>query len=59
MASARAGHLAEVVDGKLYVFGGQQDNSTYYCMEIYDPERDEWESKRQPVNFLFSAAVVY
>lgn len=59
MSAARAGHVAECIDGKIYVFGGQQGALESSYMEIYNPELDTWEPRTQPTNFSFSAAVVY
>lgn len=67
MSAARAGHTAQAIAGKIYVFGGQiissrsasHDSSGNYYMEIYDPELDQWEPQNQPTNFMFSASILY
>ncbi|QHI70672.1 malectin domain-containing carbohydrate-binding protein [Tichowtungia aerotolerans] len=33
-------HAAEVIDGKLYLFGGLEEDLSY--VQIYDPETDSW-----------------
>ena len=65
MSAARAGHTAQAVAGKIYVFGGQivqsrqsLENTNFY-MEVYDPELDQWEPLSQPTNFMYSASVSY
>lgn len=59
MSAARAGHVAECIGGKIYVFGGQQGQPETSYMEIYDPDLDTWEPRTQPANFMFPAAVIY
>lgn len=59
MCAARAGHVAEWVDGKIYVFGGQKGDSENNYMEVYNPEEDIWEPRSQPCNFMFSTCIVY
>ena len=61
MMYPRHGHSAEALGGKIYVFGGQEysENSKKYCMEVYDPEWDEWNRLDQPANLLHSASTTY
>lgn len=46
MPTARGFHSANVVGGKIYVFGGSQDWSPNYkhvlVVEVYDPAHDSW-----------------
>jgi len=43
MPTARSGIAAAVVDGKLYVFGGESAVKTFSEVEAYDPESDTWQ----------------
>jgi N-acetylneuraminic acid mutarotase len=49
MPTARGYHSANVVDGRIYVFGGSQDSSPnarhVQTVEAYDPATDTWTQK--------------
>jgi N-acetylneuraminic acid mutarotase len=46
MLQARAAHAMEVVNGKIYVFGGMQSGPTLLAtVEEYDPATDTWTNK--------------
>ena len=42
MNHARMGHAACVLRGKIYVFGGRNDNGLLKVVECYDPANDSW-----------------
>ena len=43
MGAARLGHASAAVGGKLYVFGGRDDDEEYLSTaEVYDPASDSW-----------------
>jgi len=42
MSYGDEGSVAGVIDGKLYVVGGQTGNSASPILEIYDPETESW-----------------
>jgi N-acetylneuraminic acid mutarotase len=49
MPTARSGHGATAIDGKLVVIGGEVDtrnppNRVFDEVELYDPETDRWVS---------------
>ena len=51
---------APVVDGKIYVMGGDKENQIVPTVEVYDPEADTWaEVRKMPTarNALAAAAV--
>ncbi|KAF9431434.1 Negative regulator of mitotic exit [Entomortierella beljakovae] len=41
---ARAGHCAAAYDGKVYIFGGADDNFFYNDIWCYDPVTNKWEA---------------
>ncbi|KAF9107841.1 Negative regulator of mitotic exit [Mortierella sp. AM989] len=41
---ARAGHCAAAYDGKVYIFGGADDNFFYNDIWCYDPQANNWEA---------------
>ncbi len=43
MGAARSAHGAAVLDGKLYVAGGNADNDSSKSVERYDPATNTWE----------------
>jgi N-acetylneuraminic acid mutarotase len=45
MLTARFGAAAGVINGKLYVAGGQTMNQALATLEVYDPVSDSWASK--------------
>jgi len=47
MPTARFGARGAVLNGKLYVLGGQNGNQTitYKILEVYDPSGDSWSTK--------------
>ena len=42
ISHARMGHAACVLRGKIYVFGGSNDNGDVKVVECYDPANDSW-----------------
>lgn len=42
MPTARSGIAVAVLDGKLFVFGGERLGGTYLQAEAYDPETNTW-----------------
>ena len=42
VVQARAGHAAAVVNGKLYVFGGNTPGGRTELVEIYSPASNSW-----------------
>jgi N-acetylneuraminic acid mutarotase len=42
MPTARSGIAVAVMDGKLFVFGGERVGGTYDTAEAYDPETNTW-----------------
>jgi N-acetylneuraminic acid mutarotase len=49
MPTARFSAAAEVVDGKIYVIGGNAGTSTVTCVEMYDQATDTWETGFEPL----------
>jgi N-acetylneuraminic acid mutarotase len=43
LPTARSGITAAVVEGKIYVFGGEGATGTFSENEVYDPARDIWQ----------------
>ncbi|KAF9354704.1 Negative regulator of mitotic exit [Mortierella sp. AD094] len=41
---ARAGHCAAAYDGKIYIFGGADDNFFYNDIWCFDPQTNGWEA---------------
>ena len=64
MPTPRSSVRGAAVDGKIYVFGGWNQNKVRgikqkKIVEVYDPETDTWERKRDMTSFRsFGAAVV-
>jgi N-acetylneuraminic acid mutarotase len=54
MNIARTDFTAQVLDGKIYVFGGYNENKYLSSVEKYDPETDKW----TVVNPMSSSRVV-
>jgi N-acetylneuraminic acid mutarotase len=42
LPTARSGITAAVVEGRIYVFGGEGDAGTFRENEAYDPTHDSW-----------------
>jgi N-acetylneuraminic acid mutarotase len=42
MPTARSGIAAAVLDGKIFVFGGEATAGTFNQVEAYDPRLDSW-----------------
>ena len=41
--SPRNGHTADMIEGKLYIFGGRDSDDAYLSTaEVYDPASDSW-----------------
>lgn len=51
----RLHHAASVIDGRIYVVGGQNVEGTFVrpldTMEVYNPEKDVWEQIDFPMNY--------
>ena len=45
MPTARYGAGATVLNGKIYVVGGCDEEQQLNCVEVYDPQADTWETK--------------
>lgn len=45
MPTARSGITSQVLNGKIFVFGGESDRGTFNENEAFDPVTDQWESK--------------
>jgi N-acetylneuraminic acid mutarotase len=62
MPIARLGHSAELVDGKIYVFGGTEDINfvSLNSVNVYDPFTDIWSTRTSipTARFVFSTSVV-
>ena len=48
MPTGRYGHDVAVIDGKIYVFGGNPSSNVGRLNQKYDPVSDTWESKALP-----------
>lgn len=44
LPTARSGITAAVVEGKIYVFGGEGAAGTFNQNEVYDPEQNKWQT---------------
>jgi N-acetylneuraminic acid mutarotase len=53
MPTARWGHSACIVDGKIYVFGGSfgttWNSEATDILEVYDPSNDSWDTNKSPM----------
>ena len=60
MPTARAGMQANVVNGKIYVIGGEESDGVVAVNEVYHPVTDTWSTKTSiptPVSAYASAVV--
>jgi N-acetylneuraminic acid mutarotase len=42
MPTARGGIAAAVLEGKIYVFGGEGQGTVFGEVEVYDPQQNSW-----------------
>ena len=58
MPTARSGSAVAVLDGKIFVFGGERLGGTFNQAEVYDPVADVWaELAPMPMSVHGSGAV--
>eukprot|EP00964_Phaeocystis_antarctica_P036423 scaffold20788_cov46-Phaeocystis_antarctica.AAC.1 len=57
MGIARRAHASAAVDGKLYVFGGD-DEGLLSTVEVYDPASDSWAQESSLTSARCDLAVV-
>ena len=56
MPTARSEAVAGVINGKIYVAGGEVGNVPFNTLEVYDPATDSWETKAPLPKACYRAA---
>jgi N-acetylneuraminic acid mutarotase len=60
MPTARSGSAVAVLDGKIFVFGGERLGGTFNQAEVYDPSTDVWaELAPMPMSVHGTGAVTF